>query len=148
MRDGTVVRIYGKPVSKKRHRVARTGNGVRSYSDQTEESKRFKQMLAKIYKGKVLTGPLEIDFLFLLPRPKSHYGTGRNSSTLKKSAPRYHVCKPDKDNLEKFALDCMEGIVFKNDSQVYSGTAEKRYGDDIPSYPETIIWIREIGDTK
>lgn len=145
--DGVSFSIPGKPVPKKRHRTVRAGDGVRSYSDQQGEVADFRGALRLRYEGGILTGPLQIDFLFIFSRPKSHYGTGRNHLILKKSAPPYHVVKPDKDNLEKFALDCMEGIVFKNDSQVWYGRTKKKYCEHT-SLPETQIWIREVGDTE
>ena len=36
---------------------------------------------------------------FVFPRPLSHYGTGKNATKLKPSAPRYHVKTPDVDKL-------------------------------------------------
>ena len=123
------IEIPGKPIPKKRPRFAKRGNFVQTYNDQKKEEGEFKKFLK--YQVKLaldpLTCPLVIDLEFIFDRPKSHYGTGRNSRALKSSAPEFHVSKPDKDNLEKFALDCMEGILFKNDSQVYSGTTTKRY---------------------
>lgn len=119
--------IPGKPVGKKRPRFARRGKLTTTYNDQRTDEDKFILFLRESYSGPVLHGPLRIDCEFVFDRPKAHYGTGRSAWKIKQSSPQYHVIKPDKDNLEKFVLDCMEGIVFKNDSQVYAGETVKRY---------------------
>lgn len=135
--------IPGKPVGKKRPRFARRGKFVSTYNDQETEEGKFILFLRDTYSGEVLTGPLQIDLEFVFDRPKGHFGSGRNSHLLKPSSPKYHIIKPDKDNLEKFALDCMEGVVFKNDSQVYSGLTTKRYADQSDETAHTKITIME-----
>jgi len=39
----------------------------------------------------------------------------------------YKVSRPDADNVAKFYLDCMNGILYKDDAQVVSLHCEKRY---------------------
>lgn len=123
------LRIPGKPVGKKRPRFARGGKFTTTYNDQRTDEGKFILFLRESYSGAVEYGPLRIDCEFVFDRPKSHYGTGRNAGKIKQSSPQYHVIKPDKDNLEKFVFDCMEGVVFHNDSQVYAGETVKRYAD-------------------
>ena len=48
-----------------------------------------------------------------------------------------HIKKPDLDNLLKFTKDCLNGVVWKDDAQVFSIIAEKRYDPN----PKTIISI-------
>ena len=36
-----------------------------------------------------------------------------------------HTIKPDRDNLDKYGLDCMSKIVFADDCQVYGGEIYK-----------------------
>jgi len=43
----------------------------------------------------LLTGPVSLCITFIRPRPKSHYGSGKNSQKLKPSAPVYPIVKPD-----------------------------------------------------
>ncbi len=77
---------------------------------------------------------------FTMPRPKSHYRTGKFAGLLKDTAPDRHISKPDTDNLVKYVLDVLEKGFFCNDSQVYSITAIKEYGEE----PSTHIRIKEI----
>ena len=55
---------------------------------------------------------------FTFPRPKSHYGTGKNSNVLKPGAPIYHLSKPDADKLQRCVFDAIKGIVYEDDCQV------------------------------
>jgi crossover junction endodeoxyribonuclease RusA len=86
-------------------------------------------------------GPIMVDLAFYLPRPKGHFGTGRNAGVLKPSAPRYPESKPDIDKLVRACLDAMTGMVFRDDSQVAMLVARKLYADD--RYPGVVIEIEE-----
>jgi len=81
--------------------------------------------------GQAVEGPLRVETTFYFPRPKSHYGTGKNSAKLKPSAPVYHVITPDIDNLEKAAYDALSmkiGVGFwKDDSQIVEAQPAKRF---------------------
>jgi crossover junction endodeoxyribonuclease RusA len=72
--------------------------------------------------------PIRCDLTFYLPRPKSHFGTGKNAQMLKKSAPTRPTGTPDRDNLDKAVCDAITAAgVWVDDSQVTSGTIRKRY---------------------
>jgi hypothetical protein len=64
---------------------------------------------------------------FLFPRPHSHFHRGTDD--LKADAPRHVGNVPDIDNLVKFVLDAINGLVFKDDKQVVELHSEKRYTD-------------------
>jgi crossover junction endodeoxyribonuclease RusA len=74
-----------------------------------------------------LVGPVSMTIAFIMPRPKGHYGSGRNSAVLKESAPRWPVGKPDLDKLLRAALDGMTGIVYADDAQIVQMQVGKRY---------------------
>ena len=71
---------------------------------------------------------------FVFPRPLSHYGTGKNATKLKPSAPRYHVKTPDVDKLVRGVADsigdAVARVLLNNDSQIVSVYAAKRYSTD------------------
>jgi len=56
--------------------------------------------------------------VFYFPRPKGHYGTGKNANTLKDWAPEYHTTTPDIDKLERCVYDAMTNIVYSDDAIV------------------------------
>jgi len=121
--------IKGKPIAKKRPRFARVGRYVKTYNSQeTEESRWLWEATHQI--DRTYQGPVSMTCDFVFERPKSHFGTGRNSEKLKPSAPTHHVQKPDTDNLLKFVKDCLNGQAYKDDSQVVSLEANKRWGND------------------
>ena len=75
-------------------------------------------------------GPVTTHITFYLPRPKSHYGTGRNATTLKPSAPTHPHRKPDFDKLLRSTLDGLtEAGVWSDDSQAIGGYITKEYAD-------------------
>lgn len=76
-----------------------------------------------------LTGPIEMRMVFYLPRPRNHFGTGKNADVLKASAPSVPTVKPDVDKLVRAVLDCGTGLWFKDDAQVVASTEYKRYGE-------------------
>lgn len=76
--------------------------------------------------------PLTVRIIFTLPRPKGHYGTGRNTHHVKDSAPCYPAVKPDLDKLIRSTLDALGSAgVYGDDSQIVRVVAEKVYaGED------------------
>lgn len=74
--------------------------------------------------------PIRTQMVFTLPRPVSHYGTGRNARILKPSAPEWPSTHGtgDKDKLERLVLDALESAgVLVNDAQVVIGPVLKAY---------------------
>lgn len=89
--------------------------------------------------GVYLVGPVELEMEFVLPRPKSHLGTGRNQGTLKKSAPQFHTTKPDCDNLAKGVADACSDVVYSDDRQITTMSISKRYSSPTE---ESGVWVR------
>lgn len=87
-------------------------------------------------------GPVTIVFRFVFPRPKSHYGTGKNSNKLKPSAPKHHLIRPDATKVCRAVEDALTGIIWKDDSQIYQQIITKEYGDN-PGVHITIWLMRE-----
>jgi hypothetical protein len=75
-----------------------------------------------------LTGALELRATFVFPRPKSHFGTGRNAGKLKPSAPALVTTRPDLDKLVRAIGDALTGVVFSDDAHLAVVHAEKHYG--------------------
>lgn len=72
--------------------------------------------------------PVVVTLAFDLDRPKSHYGTGRNSAVLKRNAPVHHLNHPDLDKLARSIGDSLtDAGVWGDDSQVVELFAVKRY---------------------
>jgi len=107
------------------------------YDQQKKEKEHVKWQLQAQMPENLLTIPLEIDFVFYFPVPKS------TSSVKRKQMLRdeiHHMIKPDNDNLQKYILDCMTGTIFEDDCQVVDIHARKVYGES----PRTLICVRPL----
>ena len=75
---------------------------------------------------------LECEFVF--KRPLSHYGTGKNATKLKASAPRHHTKTPDCDKCVRACGDAIADacgmVLLRSDAQIVSIYAAKRYATD------------------
>lgn len=65
---------------------------------------------------------------FVFPRPKAHFGTGRNAGQLKPTAPVHVTKAPDLDKLVRAVGDALTGIVWRDDAQVAVLEAHKVFG--------------------
>ena len=79
------------------------------------------------YQGEVLDGTLVASFEFVIPRPKAHYGTGRNERILKPSAPAAPGKRPDCLKLARAIEDALAKVVYADDSLIVSEFISKRY---------------------
>jgi Holliday junction resolvase RusA-like endonuclease len=78
--------------------------------------------------SEMLEGPLRVRFDFVFPRPKGHFGSGKNATVLKRNAPQYPVVKPDATKVIRSTEDALKGILWRDDSQIVTQAATKRYG--------------------
>lgn len=115
--------VHGEPKAQPRPRAFVRGGRAAVYDPGTAEG--WKGAIASAFKpwaGKCIADPVAVMITFFFPRPKSHFGTGRNSAKLKPSAPQHHTRKPDADNAAKAVLDALSegsGIgLWKDDTQV------------------------------
>lgn len=73
-------------------------------------------------------GPVRLDVMFTLKRPKAHYRTGRNAHLLRDGAPPFPIGPPDVDKLLRSTLDAIVAAgVIHDDAQIVDTTAAKRY---------------------
>lgn len=79
--------------------------------------------------SQMLEGPLTARFDFVFPRPKGHFGSGKNASVLKKSAPLFPAVKPDATKVLRSTEDALKGILWRDDSQIVTQYVTKRYGE-------------------
>lgn len=73
--------------------------------------------------------PLALEINFYLARPRTHFGSGRNSERVKDSAPSHPITRPDVDKLSRAVMDGLTGVVYRDDSQVVWKKVSKRYGE-------------------
>ena len=119
-----------RPLSQQRHKARRAGNRVFMYDQSSKDKEKFKKECAKFEPKRPLEGALSVSMTFSMPRPKSHYRTGRYSHLLKSDAPKLHTSKPDIDNIVKFYLDALTGSFWKDDAIVCALEAMKVYAEE------------------
>ena len=71
---------------------------------------------------------VEVNVAFYFPRPKSHFGTGRNAGRLKESAPEFVATKPDIDKLLRSTFDALTTAgLWRDDNLAVRVSAVKVY---------------------
>jgi Holliday junction resolvase RusA-like endonuclease len=128
----TVYGVAAPAGSKKAFAHKHTGRIV--VTDDSKRSRPWKTDIAKTaavaMAGRpLLEGALELHILIYMPRPKGHYGTGRNAATLRASAPLWPSVKPDVTKLLRALEDACTGVVWRDDAQIVVQHATKAYGD-------------------
>lgn len=128
--------IYGEPVAQARPRF----NRYTGCAYDPKKSKDFKKLVAISalpYKPKeLLTGALKLNIKVFRSMPKM-------SKTKALLALEGHIrptTKPDIDNYVKGVKDALNGVIYKDDSQVVCLHAEKYYSDS----PRIEIVLREM----
>ena len=81
-----------------------------------------------------VAGPIWAHMLFSMPIPQSK---PKKAKAAMASGAKQHTKKPDLDNLVKFVKDCANGILWRDDAQVYRLHATKVYAEE----PKTEIYI-------
>lgn len=121
-------RIDEKPIGKARHRTFSRGGKTMSYDPQSEQKNackiKFTQQMSEQGYSEACKGSFHVDMRFGMPIPKSWPKKRKNESM-----GQWHTSKPDIDNIAKYYLDVMNGIVFFDDNQVSSLKCEKIYSD-------------------
>jgi len=144
--------VYGNPRAQKRHRTYthdKFGVALR-FPRKLDPSKTDKaDFLAQIIQHRPdapWTGPVEMRVKWVMPRPKSHYRTGKHAGELRPDAPLYctSLRRSDIDNLEKLLSDAMNGIFFLDDSQIAVVHKAKVYDHVIPETPRTDVTLRRL----
>ena len=74
--------------------------------------------------------PVSVSVIFLFARPQGHYG----KRGLRPTAPSWMSVKPDTDKLARGLLDGITHVLVRDDAQVVSLAASKRYcaEDELP----------------
>lgn len=74
--------------------------------------------------------PVAVTLAFYLPRPKSHYRTGKNAHQLRPDAPTHPTNKQDVDKLMRAVLDSLTTSgIYTDDGLVVRAAQSKDYAD-------------------
>ena len=133
------ITVYGqaRPQGSPRALVGRNGRafvtedtrGARGYRSWRQQVSR--EMLEVAPKEPV-DGPIGVALVVYVPRPKSHFGTGKNASALKPNAPAHPATGIDLDKIARAVLDAGTGVWWTDDKRVASLSVVRRYADGSP----------------
>ena len=118
------IKIDGKPKPQQRHRHTKKGF---TYDPSSKDKKDLLTLIHSQAPKKPFEGGITLYVRFCMPYVKKHYRTGKFSNELKPNPPLSYRIKPDKDNLLKFVMDAGNGVLWKDDSQIYKVDMEKIY---------------------
>jgi len=90
-------------------------------------------------------GPVRVAVVFVFPRPKAHFRTGKFADQLRPTAPEWHTSTPDLDKLQRALGDAFKGVVLTDDSQIAAWDTRKLYGHR-PGAQVVITPLKEEAD--
>ena len=133
------IELFGDPVPQARARIV--SGGKHAYDPKAKLKEGYKWQIKSQYREEPIAAPFAADLIFFMPIPKS-LSKVKKRQMLNGRIP--HIKKPDLDNLAKFIFDCMNDLVFDDDSQMIELRAKKIYSDK----PGTLIRIIPLADEK
>lgn len=125
-------------MSKARHRHTRSGHPYADKDTGVYEAK--VAIMARQVCRKPIIGPVAVWIMAYWTMPKKH-------QRAEPTPPLRKFTLPDVDNLIKSVLDGMQGIVFRNDSQVAVVHAEKWYAGQ-NDHARVEVEVTEIASTS
>jgi Holliday junction resolvase RusA-like endonuclease len=133
--------VKGDPKALKRHRTFRRGKFTGTYDPSQGDKADFLALAHQHAPNKPIDSPIRLHLIFTFSRPKNHYRT--NGLVKPQFLDEHHVKKPDVDNLIKFIADSLNGVFWRDDSLIYSVSAEKVYGEQPGTYM-AIEWDEQL----
>lgn len=142
MESAISFRVDGVPIAQPRQRHSFANGVARSYLPKSHPVHGWKAAIRceaekEFTKRNLepLGGALKTWIVFTLPRPKS--------KRRKRNEPELHAIKPDADNLAKAVLDALNGLAWRDDSQIAVLEVEKFVaGDDCRVGVQVKIWSK------
>lgn len=130
--------IEGKPVGKGRPRFKRMGNFVQTYTPTaTADYEKLVRLRFQNAGGVVTEKPVRVEIVAFFAPPKSARKKDRIEMLANRILPEK---KPDVDNIAKIILDALNGIAYKDDSQVVVLSVKKCFAAEARVY----VHIEEI----
>jgi Holliday junction resolvase RusA-like endonuclease len=120
--------VPGKPFGKQRPRMMRRGKFTTTYTP--KETVEYENLVKLSYYNSVgdtkLKGAIKAEIKGVFPIPKS--ATKKELYEIKSGNNKY-TKKIDCDNMAKCVLDALNNIAYDDDSQIYSLSVTKEYGE-------------------
>ena len=132
--------INEPPAAKARHKHRLVKGRVITYDPQAPQKNYIRTVLKHVLRvEKMPDAPLAIKLTFCLPIPQ---GWPRKKKLLAAWGVVKPLSKPDTDNLEKFILDCANGILYSDDKIIVDSHSRKIYS----LTPRTIVEVEPVAE--
>lgn len=130
--------VHGEPRGQGRPRFARTGSGVRTYTDsETKGYQMLVRSMAAIARVREIEGPVAISIVACFEIPKS---ASKSRQAEMRAGLVRPTKRPDMDNIAKAILDALNGVAFKDDAQVCELSVSKVWADE----PSVRIEVKKL----
>lgn len=139
--------VPGQPVGKGRPRATVRAGRARLYTPAKTEKYEARVALfaQQAMAGRpVMAGPVALSVTALFPIPPSW---PKKRQAAARAGTEQHTKRPDADNCAKAILDGLNGVVWKDDSQVVTLSIEKRYAE-VPRVEVLVVPLTEEGATN
>lgn len=128
--------IPGEPMGKARPRICRNGHSFtpkKTVNYETLVKEMYSIAKGEYYENKQLA--ITVRAYFSIPESKS-----RKQKELMIAGAIQPTKKPDCDNILKIICDALNGVAYKDDSQIVTASITKWYADK----PEVVVEISEV----
>lgn len=125
-----------EPRGKERPRFVRATGRVYTPAKTVRAELRIQEQVAAEYRDAPYLGPVTLVVTVYLPKPKSK----------PKNKPCWPTSKPDWDNYGKLVSDALNGIVYRDDSQITWASVHKAYCTILHPKPGVMITVQTIDD--
>lgn len=135
--------VPGEPKAKQRPRFANVGGYTRTY---TPKQTQLYENLVRLEYERATDGYRYADDAMLLMRIEAYYSIPKSTSKAKRLKMLYKIIrptkKPDVDNLTKIIADSLNGIAYRDDSQIVDCSCKKFYGEK----PLVKVYIADMSE--
>lgn len=132
--------VPGQPVAKGRPRVAVRNGRAMAYTPQKTAT--YENLIALVGQDvmeerELIEGPISVTVFAHFQMPK---GWSKKRRLAALTSPEWHTSRPDGDNVLKCAGDALNGVVWRDDSQIASAQVVKTYAET----PQLVIEVKSL----
>jgi crossover junction endodeoxyribonuclease RusA len=143
-----VIRVNGVPAPQGSKRHVGNGRMIESSKKVGPWREAVRAETQRQRQGQTVEDAAIVDISIFLPRPRSHYGTGRNAGRLTPGAPLVPAGRPDLDKLIRSTLDgIVEGGALADDALIVGISAQKAYAEEGDG-PGCLIVVHRYRETR
>ena len=153
--------VIGKPPVQQRPKITYKKKTIPIYYDPSNtlksewrlslktELEKYRITIPVFGSDPLVDNEITLEMIYFMERPKTDFVTKKKIKTLKKVCHKFPN-KKDIDNMTKFCMDAMQGVLYENDCAICCIDCRKKFieyvgeeTDDVPIEPTTNITIKQ-----